>query len=308
MWEPASPSLAQYMPIVTVKASTSTTGVLNSHHPFEPQPSSTSFPPATCSPTSKMTRGRKKDLTIPPTRALVQQRDYRARRARYVSDLEERVRKAEEENERLRHELAAARSGQAAAPLTLDPQTVSSFAHIFTDKLTVLQVHVSSELMHNLSVASASLARFQQLVFPEHHHSSQGSRLSSTGSTSQLPSQSPTNVTNLLHPSSFPSPAPSPPNAYPIMDPSISRISNPSRRKRLYREGSPDSVVSPMEELDSQSERASSPCCGGILDCRELIERVDSGATDDLDSVHPRSSRQHAESPNLPPRHDTRRH
>lgn len=32
-----------------------------------------------------MTRGRKKDLTIPPSRALAQQRDYRARKAQYVS-------------------------------------------------------------------------------------------------------------------------------------------------------------------------------------------------------------------------------
>ncbi|KAG6898128.1 hypothetical protein C0992_004844 [Termitomyces sp. T32_za158] len=238
-----------------------------------------------------MTRGRKKDLTIPPTRALVQQRDYRARRARYVSDLEERVRKAEEENERLRHELAAARSGQAAAPLMLDSQTVQ----------------VSSELMHNLSVASASLARFHQLVFPEHSHSSQGSQLASTGPTSHSPSQSPTNATNILHPTSFPSPAPSPPNAYSIRDPSISRIPNPPRRKRLYREDSPESVVSPTEELQYQSERSSSPCCGGIMDCRELIERVDSGVTDDLDFVRPCSTRQHADSPDLS-RHDIRRH
>ncbi|KAG6886276.1 hypothetical protein C0993_006686 [Termitomyces sp. T159_Od127] len=128
-------ALAQFMPIVTGQASI--TGDLTSHQPFQPQPPSTSFPSSTCGPTSRMTRGRKKDLTIPPTRALVQQRDYRARRARYVSDLEERVRKAEEENEKLRRELAAARSGQAAAPLMVDSQTVSSFAHIFTDKLTV---------------------------------------------------------------------------------------------------------------------------------------------------------------------------
>ncbi|KAG5646806.1 hypothetical protein DXG03_002183 [Asterophora parasitica] len=71
-----------------------------------------------------MTRGRKKDLTIPPTRALVQQRDYRARRAQYVTDLEERVRIAEEENIQLRNELAAARAGQAGPPPALDSLTV----------------------------------------------------------------------------------------------------------------------------------------------------------------------------------------
>ncbi|KAG6862338.1 hypothetical protein C0995_016036 [Termitomyces sp. Mi166 len=265
------------MPIVTQPPS-----IIGDHHPLEPQPLSSPLPPSTCGRTSRMTRGRKKDLTIPPTRALVQQRDYRARRARYVSDLEERVRKAEEENEKLRHELAAARSGQAAAaPLTLDPQTA----------------HASSELMHNLSVASASLARFHQLVFSEHHHSSQDSRLS--GPTSYPFSQHPANTVKIPRPASFPSPAPSPPNAYSIMEPSSSRI-HPLRRKRLYREDSPESVVSPMEEHDRRSEsRDSSPCCGGIMDCRELIERVDSGATDDLDLARPRT-RQHADSPDYP--------
>ncbi|OBZ67035.1 hypothetical protein A0H81_12793 [Grifola frondosa] len=52
-----------------------------------------------------MTRGRRKDLTIPPSRALLQQRDYRARKAQYVSDLESRCRRAEEENVHLRKEL-----------------------------------------------------------------------------------------------------------------------------------------------------------------------------------------------------------
>jgi hypothetical protein len=58
-----------------------------------------------------MTRGRKKDLTIPPTRALAHQRDYRARKARYVNDLEERCKRAEEENERLKVELELATAG-----------------------------------------------------------------------------------------------------------------------------------------------------------------------------------------------------
>ncbi|KAG5352200.1 hypothetical protein C0989_003281 [Termitomyces sp. Mn162] len=261
------------MPIVT---QASIAGDLTSHHPPEPQPPSTSSLSSTCGLTFKMTRGRKKDLTIPPTRALVQQRDYRARRARYVSDLEDRVRKAEEENEKLRHELAAARSGQAAAPLMLDSQIA----------------HASSELMHDLSAASASLARFHQLAFSEHRHSSQDS--TSAGPASRSSSQSPVNI---LRVASFPSPAPSPPNAYPIMESSSSRIPNQPRRKRLYREDSPESVASPMEELDCGS-RASSPCCGGIMDCRELIERVDSGAINDLDLVRPRT-RQRADSPDF---------
>ena len=62
-----------------------------------------------------MTRGRRKDLTIPPSRALLQQRDYRARKAQYVADLEERVRRADEENDRLRKELEVLRLRAAAS-------------------------------------------------------------------------------------------------------------------------------------------------------------------------------------------------
>ncbi|KAG5652480.1 hypothetical protein H0H81_004888 [Sphagnurus paluster] len=108
------------MPIVTQPQSS---GESNSHQePLDPQPPP--FPHFTCGRISGMTRGRKKDLTIPPTRALVQQRDYRARRAQYVTDLEERLKKVEEENVQLRSDLAAARSGQPAPPVALDSQTV----------------------------------------------------------------------------------------------------------------------------------------------------------------------------------------
>jgi hypothetical protein len=71
-----------------------------------------------------MTRGRKKNLTIPPSRTLVQQRDYRARKANYIANLEERCRKAEEENIRLRKELDEAKAHLITPPL-LHPETVS---------------------------------------------------------------------------------------------------------------------------------------------------------------------------------------
>lgn len=57
-----------------------------------------------------MTRGRQKDTTLPPSRALIIQRAYRDRKAKYIADLEDRCRKAEEENIRLKEELALARS------------------------------------------------------------------------------------------------------------------------------------------------------------------------------------------------------
>ena len=74
-----------------------------------------------------MTRGRRKDLTIPPSRALIQQRDYRARKAQYIADLEDRARRAEEENAKLRKELEALRHRFAAGGSTgPSPEVVST--------------------------------------------------------------------------------------------------------------------------------------------------------------------------------------
>lgn len=70
-----------------------------------------------------MTRGRKKDHTIPATRAVALQRDYRARKAQYITDLEARCKAAEEENVRLRKELELARRG--VPQLALGPEAVS---------------------------------------------------------------------------------------------------------------------------------------------------------------------------------------
>ena len=63
-----------------------------------------------------MTRGRRKDMTIPPSRALLQQRDYRARKAQYLADLEIRVKKAEDENVVLRKEVETLQAQLAASP------------------------------------------------------------------------------------------------------------------------------------------------------------------------------------------------
>lgn len=62
-----------------------------------------------------MARGRKKDLTIPPSRSLDHQRAYRDRKARYVADLEERCRRSEAENEALRRELGVLKAGGGEA-------------------------------------------------------------------------------------------------------------------------------------------------------------------------------------------------
>jgi bZIP transcription factor len=71
-----------------------------------------------------MARGRRKDHTIPLSRGLIHQRDYRARKAKYVSDLEERCRHAEAENEKLRKELEIAKGGLPVRPAAFSSETV----------------------------------------------------------------------------------------------------------------------------------------------------------------------------------------
>ncbi|KZT11000.1 uncharacterized protein LAESUDRAFT_721417 [Laetiporus sulphureus 93-53] len=135
-----------------------------------------------------MTRGRRKDMTIPPSRALLQQRDYRARKARYVADLEERVRVAEEENVRLKDEvnLLTARL-QAIGPPIVHRASPSPEVAAAT-----------SELMHNLSAASSSLAHFQRVAF---------NRLSDpSGSSLQLPPIHTHTPSSLATPAFTPSP------------------------------------------------------------------------------------------------------
>ncbi|KAI0780089.1 hypothetical protein C8Q74DRAFT_1176930, partial [Fomes fomentarius] len=101
-----------------------------------------------------MTRGRRKDMTIPPSRALLQQRDYRARKAQYLAELELRVKKAEEENVVLRKEVDTLQAKlQAATPPPAQSQYGPEVAA------------ASSDLMHHLTVAAASITRFQQLAF-----------------------------------------------------------------------------------------------------------------------------------------------
>lgn len=188
----------------------------------------------------------------------------------------------------------------------------------------VFQAQASSELMHNLSIASDSLARFQHLAFSVSSPSKPGE--SSLSIAQQASSHT-------FRPAAgFLSPAPSPPSP-PYSDPMAGsardhRFSNPKRprveeptrstdstrlpsfssstpspsfssvpisesntddryaaQKRLRRDESPHDADfsqssgsqrngSPRTQR-SRSQSAASECCGGIMDCRELIERVE---------------------------------
>ncbi|KAF9528537.1 hypothetical protein CPB83DRAFT_854326 [Crepidotus variabilis] len=192
-----------------------------------------------------MTRGRKKDLTIPPTRSLVQQRDYRARKAVYIASLEERCKKAEDENAELRKEISELRA-TLSNPAVLLPETAAA----------------SAELMQHLSLARDSLARFHGLAFPDGHQ----------------PSSSHTIPPPPFHMPTPPSSSHYSDSATPV---SFSEVKGKSRetsqgfgRKQLYVEDSPP-PISPTSQFASTpaSQRApsiSDECCGGIFDCDEL--------------------------------------
>ena len=204
-------------------------------------------------PPLAMTRGRKKDLTIPPSRTLTQQRDYRARKAHYVADLEERCRKAEEENVRLRKELADVRA-QATNPALLLPQTVSnaSSAEVVMQANPFHQADAAAELMQNLALAQDSIAKFQQIVFP----GSQNTSSASTVCSAQRPLDHQT------------------PNARPrpLLDPHTD--DSIQGRKRLYVDDLPPFSSTPTTFQES-SPSSSSECCGGLLNCDGLCESDD---------------------------------
>ncbi|KAF8502271.1 hypothetical protein F5888DRAFT_1182452 [Russula emetica] len=106
-----------------------------------------------------MTRGRRKDTTLPPSRPLIIQRAYRDRKAKYLSDLEDRCRKAEEENERLRNELELARSESATS--------------IVNSELA----RVCSDLMQNLEQTQKVLSLFQRRVLGTPQEQSESERV-----------------------------------------------------------------------------------------------------------------------------------
>ncbi|KAI0823737.1 hypothetical protein BC628DRAFT_503211 [Trametes gibbosa] len=236
-----------------------------------------------------MTRGRRKDMTIPPSRALLQQRDYRARKAQYLADLELRVKKAEEENAHLRQEVETlqsklknavpppAQSPYGPEVVCLRPTMLARRPPLTTPSLPPSQAAASSDLMHHLAVASASITRFQQLAFHPGGAGSGGHHVNRTPITLATPTYTPSPV--------------APPHAHKLsVSPRIELppLATPDRplsdRERApYREPLPS--VYPHRSLPSsvmgpapQHAHARYPgpkdpdCCGGYVDCRGLVE------------------------------------
>ena len=107
--------------------------------------------------------------------------------------------------------------------------------------------------MHNLSVATASLAKFQRLTFANIQSSNQrpGIQTSNESSTTQPEYRQ---ASDTAH------------NSLAI------------RRKPIYREDSSTPLLQPSHSLLSPvfprlSPDIDSECCGGLLDCEDLLEK-----------------------------------
>ncbi|KAH7888613.1 hypothetical protein F5I97DRAFT_724576 [Phlebopus sp. FC_14] len=221
-----------------------------------------------------MVRGRKKDYTIPPSRALTQQRDYRARKAQYVQELQQRCARAEEENVRLRRELDIIRT--AAPPNVLSPDVMVA----------------SNDLMQHLAAMSASISRFQrvaeqsntfslspppgtyQRMYPYTH----------TSHSSQPRSSSlrPAVFSSPFVPSSQPTSNRGPPPSQ-VLPHSLSKLMDPQP------DGRPISPIrsprmSPTPSLGSE-------CCGGYVDCSEWAEEEECEGSQQHSQEFPRTRR-----------------
>ncbi|KAF7977753.1 hypothetical protein HWV62_2844 [Athelia sp. TMB] len=190
-----------------------------------------------------MTRGRKKDLTIPPSRALAQQRDYRARKAQYVEQLEKRCQATEIENLRLKKELELARAG---VPSMFSPQAAE----------------LSAELLKQLNAAASTLT--QQHAYPHLAY---------------------TTSTPLLHPASFPSPAPSTSTIAGHASGGRSQSHRPPTQQPSP-DGSEHVNLTANAFRGSPSPSLGSECCGGLIDCTDIVEEeYDELQDDDQDQA-----------------------
>lgn len=123
--------------------------------------------------------------------------------------------------------------------------------------------------MRDLSIATASLARFQQLAFTEPCRQQHPP-------PPQPPSQAiPSLSTMGLRPASFPSPSPStsPPFLQTVLNPdNTSYYSQNHKRYRVDEPEARNTSSARRNPSPSPSPSTGSDCCGGLLDCRELVD------------------------------------
>ncbi|KAF8842988.1 hypothetical protein BDN67DRAFT_251883 [Paxillus ammoniavirescens] len=239
-----------------------------------------------------MVRGRKKDLTTPPSRALTQQRDYRARKAQYLCELQQRCARAEEENARLRRELEIARAASNV------PSNVPSA------EVTL----ASRDLMQHLANLSTSISQFQRVaqsrtlsplpyepsLYALHsnpHHCTSVSRQpqSSTSGPAILPSPpSPASLLSKLPPIVPTFVRPETHGLPPLRNSDYhSQLrGSQSDATSTSTQDTPDTYPSPSP---SPSPSLGSDCCGGYVDCTGLVEEEECEECGCTLSTSPRS-------------------
>ncbi|KAJ3718142.1 hypothetical protein C8R42DRAFT_675234 [Lentinula raphanica] len=158
-----------------------------------------------------MVRGRKRDMSAPLTRSLILQRDYRARKAKYISDLEIRCQKLQTENNRLSRELKELNSRLQQKEVDRKLGYVSTKTEADLEKLQALKRVISS-----LRSATTSIEAFQTLTKEDFDDLDRERQLPSPSATSSNHSTnynsiSPRNVqtVHLYSPVSNHSPSPS---------------------------------------------------------------------------------------------------
>ncbi|KAJ3983977.1 hypothetical protein F5890DRAFT_1374266, partial [Lentinula detonsa] len=107
-----------------------------------------------------MVRGRKKDMTIPVSRTIALQRDYRERKAKYVTDLEDKCKLLEEQNVRLIEEVKELR------------RIMGQREHIPESSMDLLNCRTEEafgDIMKTLSAAMTSIENFQHLAEGQSH-------------------------------------------------------------------------------------------------------------------------------------------
>ncbi|THU90626.1 hypothetical protein K435DRAFT_864127 [Dendrothele bispora CBS 962.96] len=189
-----------------------------------------------------MVRGRKPDPNAPLSRSLLSQRDYRARKAQYVSDLEQKCKQLEEENERLTREVESLR--QELGGTSRDDSSLPS--HLTSEGALVDRAHALTGVLNHLQIAITSIQNFQQATLgphfnPQSHHRYEPIRVASLNSASSDSSSS------------------SPQQAL-----SSTSSSTPSSHHGPF----PGSRSISTDDWDPNSPG----CCGGILDCRGLTD------------------------------------
>ncbi|KAF8829819.1 hypothetical protein F5879DRAFT_357032 [Lentinula edodes] len=132
-----------------------------------------------------MVRGRKKDMTIPVSRTIALQRDYRERKAKYVSDLEDKCKSLEEQNARLNQEITELREMLSER----EQRNPGPDLELLECGIEVTKKEAFGDVIKTLSAAMNSIQNFTHLAKGQRNsHTSSSTPAASVASSSSLSS------------------------------------------------------------------------------------------------------------------------